>query len=159
MKTNKALLKTQRKSLDEKIRPFQKTRVLPRPKSGWIRAIREALGMTTAQLAHRMGIQQSGVSLLEKREVDRKVTLETLERAAQALGCEVVYALVPQGETLEKIVDEQAMRSAKRLLSRTLHTMSLEDQKVGMAETALHEKELATEIKNKADRRLWGTDE
>lgn len=156
MKTNKALIKTQRKSLDEKLRAFAKARAQLRPKAGWIRAIREALGMTTAQLAERMGIQQSGVTLLERRELDKKVTLETLERAARALNCELVYALVPR-ESLEKTVDEQAAAAAKRLLARTLHTMRLETQEVGAAETSLHERELATELKNKLDRRLWGT--
>lgn len=156
MKTNKALLKTQRRSLDEKLRAFGEVRGQSAPKAGWIRAVREALGMTTSQLAERMGIQQSGVSLLEKREADGKVTLETLERAARALNCELVYALVPQ-ESLEKIVDEQAAFSAAVLMRKTTHTMALEQQAAGQAETELHRSELAAEIKNKLDRRLWGT--
>lgn len=112
--------------------------------------------MTTAQLAERMGIQQSGVSLLEKREADGKVTLETIQRAARALNCELVYALVPK-QSLEHVVDEQAARAAALLLRHTTHTMALEQQTAGEAETALHQAELATELKNKLDRRLWGT--
>lgn len=156
MKTNKKLIKTQRKSLDEKLLAFVQARLVIRPKSGWVRAIREALGMTTSQLAHRMGIQQSGVTLLEKREINKKVTLETLERAAQAMNCELVYALVPK-TTLEKIVDEQSQKAAQEILARTTHTMHLEQQGVSDAETRLHAEELATEIKNKLDSRLWGT--
>ncbi len=155
MRTSKALIKTQRKSLDEKLKAFSKARAIVRPKSGWVRAIREALGMTTSQLAERMNIQQSGVTLLEQREVARTVTLETLQRAAHAMNCDLVYALVPK-VTLEKIVDDQAQASAARLLKRTAHTMELELQKAGESETNLHEKELATELKNKLDRRLWG---
>lgn len=155
MKTNKALVKTQRKSLDEKLRDFERCRVQPRPKSGWVRAIREALGMTTSQLAARMNIQQSGITLLEQREAEKKVTLETLERAAQAMNCELVYAIVPK-ESLEKVVAEQAAKAAKGILQRTTHTMRLEEQEAGLAETQLHEQELATEIKNKLDSRLWG---
>ncbi|PIS10774.1 MAG: transcriptional regulator [Bdellovibrio sp. CG10_big_fil_rev_8_21_14_0_10_47_8] len=155
MKTNKTLVKTQRKSLDEKLLAFIPARNLPKPKSGWVRAIREALGMTTTQLAERMGIQQSGVTLLEQREVTQKISMETLQRAAQAMNCELVYALVPR-DSLEKIVDDQAIKSATEILKRTLHTMDLEQQNVGAAETKLHLQELATEIKNKLDRRLWG---
>lgn len=155
MKTNKSLIKTQRKSLDEKLLSYQKVKTVIRPKSGWVRALRQALGMTTEQLANKMGIQQSGVTLLEKREIDKKVTLETLERAAKALNCELVYALVPKN-SLEKTVDDQALFAAKNILARTTHTMSLELQEAGKAETEFHEKELAAEIKNKLDRRLWG---
>ncbi|MBL7544544.1 MAG: mobile mystery protein A [Bdellovibrionaceae bacterium] len=156
MKLNKALIKTQRKSLDEKLRSFIHLRSIINPKSGWVKAIREALGMTTSQLAHRMGIQQSGVTLLEQREVDKKITLETLERAAHALNCDLVYSLVPK-KSLQKIVDDQATRVAKTILARTTHTMQLEMQEAGVEETKLHENELANEIKNKLDSRLWGT--
>jgi predicted DNA-binding mobile mystery protein A len=155
MKKNKTLIKTQRKSLDEKLRNYALARKTINPKSGWVRAIREAIGMTTAQLAERIGIQQSGVTLLEQREITRKVSLETLQRVAQAMNCELVYALVPK-ENLEKIVDEQAAAAAKEILKRTIHTMNLELQGAGRAETVLHHEELAAELKNKLDRRLWG---
>lgn len=154
MKTNKSLIKTQRKSLDQKLALFQEARAVINPKSGWIRSIREALGMTTTQLAERMGIQQSGVTLMEQREVDKKVSLETMQKAARALNCELVYAIVPK-ESLEKIVTEQASKAAYEILKPTLHTMELEQQKAGEAETMLHHQELANELKNKLDRRLW----
>jgi hypothetical protein len=72
------------------------------------------------------------------------------------MNCELVYALVPQ-DSLEKIVDDQAMMAAKEILKRTLHTMDLEMQDAGQAETKLHHQELAAEIKSKLDRRLWGS--
>lgn len=156
MKKSKDLVKTQRKSLDEKLKVFHAAKHLIRPKAGWVKAIREAIGMTSSQLAERMGIQQSGVTLLEQREVQKKVTLETLQRAAEAMNCEVVYAIVPR-DSLEKIVDEQSVRSARLSLRRIVHSMKLERQESGPAETALHEEELAAEIKNKLDHRLWGT--
>lgn len=155
MKKSKSLVKTQRKSLDEKLKTYKTARGVLNPKSGWIKAIREAIGMTTAQLAERMGIQQSGVTLLEQREVQQKVSLETLQRAARAMNCELVYALVPK-ESLEKTVDKQSYMAAKEILKRTTHTMSLELQVAGKAETDLHQDELAAELKNKMDRRLWG---
>nr|BFD61012.1 mobile mystery protein A [Bdellovibrio sp. CKG001]BFD64427.1 mobile mystery protein A [Bdellovibrio sp. HM001] len=154
MRTNKALIKTQRRSLDEKLKSFRSARTVINPKSGWVKAIRESLGMTSQQLAERMGIQQSGVSLLEQREAEKKVTLETLQRAAHAMGCELVYALVPK-DSLEKMVDEQSKLAAEKILGKTLHTMELEQQRAGKAETELHFHELATELKNKLDNRLW----
>lgn len=155
MKQNKSLAKTQRRSLDEKLKAFNLSKAILKPKSGWVKAIRESLGMTSRQLAERMGIQQSGVILLEQREADKKITLETLHRAAQAMGCELVYAIVPK-DSLEKIVDDRSKLAAKKILGSTLHTMKLEQQGAGQAETDLHFEELALELKNKLDSRLWG---
>lgn len=154
MKINKTLMKTQRRNLDEKLKAFAGTRTVLNPKSGWIKAIREALGMTSQQLAERMGIRQSGVIAVERREVEKTVTLETLQKAARALNCELVYALVPQ-ESLEKIVDEQARISAVQILRSTQHTMKLEEQEVSSLLTSLHLEELAMELKSKLDNRLW----
>lgn len=156
MKTNKSLAKTQRRSLDEKLKFFSQAKVVLKPKSGWVKAIRESLGMSSRELAERMGIQQSGVILLEQREADKKITLETLQRAAQAMGCELVYAIVPK-VSLEKIVDDQSKLAARKILESTLHTMELEQQGAGKAETELHFEELALELKNKLDSRLWRT--
>lgn len=154
MKKNKALAKTQRKSLDEKLIAFQKAKTVINPKSGWIKAIREALGMSTSQLAARMGIKQSGITLLEQREVSKKVSLEILQRAAEAMNCRLIYALVPK-DSLEAIVDIQANAAAKKIIQQTLHSMALEMQTAGKAETSLHLKELTAELKNRLDRRLW----
>lgn len=155
MKKNKTLVKTQRKSIDEKMKIFLPLKAALLPRSGWIKAVRESLGMTSKQLAERMGIQQSGVILLEKRELDKKVSLETMEKAAQAMGCKFVYALVPQEESLNAILEKQCQRAAREILKRTLHTMELEDQAVGPAEAQLHEDELARELKRKLDSRIW----
>lgn len=155
MKKNKSLVKTQRKSIDEKLKLLHPLRTVFPPRSGWIKAIRESLGMTSQQLAERMLIQQSGVILLEQREVEKRVSLEILERAAQAMGCKLVYALVPEGDSLESILEKQCRAAAREILKKTLHTMELEKQEVGPAEAALHEDELAQELKRKLDSRIW----
>lgn len=156
MKTNKSLIKTQRRSLDEKLKAFGKAKDQPRPKAGWIKAIRESLGMSSYQLAVRMGIQQSGVILLEQREAHKKVSLEILEKAAHAMNCKLVYALVPE-VSLENTVEEQSQKAAREILQQTLHTMGLEMQPVGEVEKELHLQEVATDLRNKLDRRLWST--
>ena len=69
------------------LRPLAKN---ARPPKGWLRAIRDALGMTTAQLARRLGVSQPRIIELEQSEISGGVTLNTLQRAAEALGCRLV---------------------------------------------------------------------
>ncbi len=64
---------------------------LARPHRGWVKAIREALGMTTAQFAQRMGVSQPRTTELEQAEIEDKITLGTLRRAAEAMNCTLVY--------------------------------------------------------------------
>jgi len=100
-----------------------------RPERGWIRAIREALGMTTAQLAKRMQVQQPRIVELEKAESKGNITMQSLERAAEALGCRVIYALVPI-KPLTTTLEERALQIAERQLSSVEQTMRLEAQGV-----------------------------
>ena len=98
-----------------------------RPPRGWVRAIREALGMTTAELGQRMGLTQSRVSQIERSEELGSIHLDTLERAAQALNCQVRYVFVPN-EPLEEMVQRQARLRAQAEVDAVTHTMALEDQ-------------------------------
>jgi predicted DNA-binding mobile mystery protein A len=104
-----------------------------RPFGGWVRAIREALDMTTEDLAARMHLTQSSVTRLEKSEKARTVQLDTLTRAAEALNCDLVYALVPR-QPLDDIVNDQAGRVAMERLRRLGHTMALEQQELDSAQ-------------------------
>lgn len=108
------------------LRPFAK---MSRPPKGWLRAVRDALGMTTAQCAKRLGVSQPRVVELEKSEISGTVTLNTLQRAAEALGCKLVYAFIPV-RPLEDVVRSQAEAVAARQLDAVRHTMRLEDQDV-----------------------------
>ena len=98
---------------------------LKRPKNGWIKAIREALSMSQKQLGRRMGISQQAAYELERAEVDGSVTLSRLQRGAEALGCDVVYLLVPR-EPLEDMLAKQAMHRAEQKIARVNRTQSLE---------------------------------
>lgn len=98
------------------------------PRSGWIRAIRDALGMSTSELARRMGLSKARVSQIERGERERTITLDTLERAAEALGCRVEYVLVPR-EPLDDLVWAQAKAKARAEMAAVDHTMELEDQR------------------------------
>lgn len=117
-----------RRSLDRLLTPYRKA-ATRRPPKGWIRAIRDALGMTAEQLADRMHITQPSVQRLEISEAEDTIQLKTLKRAAEALGCELVYALVPR-QTLGETYDLAARKVALRELGRISHSMALEDQAV-----------------------------
>ena len=100
-----------------------------RPPKGWLRAVRDALGMTAAQLARRMGVSQPRITELEQAEVSGNVTLHSLQRAAEALGCRLVYAFVPE-KPLADTIRERAEVVAQQRLAAVEHTMRLEDQAV-----------------------------
>ena len=115
-----------------KLRPFVQ---VARPSRGWIRAIREALGMTTGQLAKRLGVQQPRVIVLERCEADGNITMKSLERAAEALGCRLVYALVPE-KPLADTIRQRASLIAERQLASIEQTMRLKAQ--GVTDKAQH---------------------
>lgn len=124
----------------------------PRPHRGWVRAIRDALGMSGAELAARMGVGQSTVAEMERREVDDTVRLDTLRRAADALDCDLVYVFIPR-TTLDEAVRAQARRKAARLLGPVAHHSRLEDQVVDPADAEAQIDELAAGFIDK--RGLW----
>src|SRR5262245_41585381 len=82
--------------LDERLTTMRRavTQLKP-PNSGWIAAIRKALGMTQTQLADRLGVGKASVADVERSEKDERIQLDTLKRVAAALECELVYALIP----------------------------------------------------------------
>jgi predicted DNA-binding mobile mystery protein A len=123
-----------------------------RPTGGWLRAVREALGMTTLDVAQRLAVQPSTIHRFETSEQAGHIQLDTLARAADALGCELVYLLVPR-RPLEEVVDERARELARRELRSLGHTMDLEDQGVPELLVRDREQELVVEIKSRPG--LW----
>ena len=118
-----------RARLDERFKEMKRAGPFRHPVRGWARAIREALGMSTAQLAARLGIKQPSVIAIEQSEAKGTIELATLRRVAEALDCTLVYALVPN-RPLEQIVRERARLFARRRLEPVEHSMLLEDQQV-----------------------------
>jgi predicted DNA-binding mobile mystery protein A len=156
MKLNKRLLHQQRKRLDSQVNTGIDWSILIRPRKGWIKAVRESLGMSTQQLASRMGLKNAAsVFRMEEREVDGAITLEALERAAKAMRCRVVYAIVPNDGSFEKALENQAIEAAAKQMKSVTHSMRLESQGVDNAKTALQVSELAEELKEKLDSRIW----
>jgi predicted DNA-binding mobile mystery protein A len=145
-----------RSTLDRRLAAWRPLAVVgARPHGGWIRAIRDALGMSAADLAERLGVAQSTVARLEASERAETIQLSTLRRAAAALECDLVYALVPR-RPLEESVSERARELALQQLGRVEHTMALEDQ--ALAATGAEDRlELLAEH-YKASPGLWRAD-
>lgn len=154
MNSNRSKMNTlARWALDQQLQPLRTMDPLIRPERGWIRAIREAVGMTTGQFAKRLGVAQPRVAALERAEANEAVTLKSLRQAAEALDCVLVYALVPKA-SLEDVVKDRARMVADQQLARTDQTMRLENQGVSRTRMERAREDLAEELLRN-DRRLW----
>jgi predicted DNA-binding mobile mystery protein A len=141
-----------RQRLDERLEPLtdERKRVHVPPK-GWIRAIRDALGMSGVQLGKRLKVSPQTVEAMEKSEAAGTIQLNTLKRAAEAMDCTLVYALVPR-TSLDNTVKNRARQIAMAALARVSHTMKLEDQDTGDDEREALIEDYVRRIK---DRDLW----
>lgn len=143
-----------REALERRLAPWRGS-VPAAPPRGWIRAIRDALGMSTRELAARAGVSAPRISQIERAEVDGSLTLATLRRIAEALDCHVEYALVPR-RPLDEMVRDQARSKAEGLLRMVDHTMAMEGQRTGEDSRGSELDRAAEEL---VDRRgLWSAD-
>ncbi|MBI4203835.1 MAG: mobile mystery protein A [Betaproteobacteria bacterium] len=140
---------------DQLLRPWRRLTDTAKPRGGWIRAVREALGMTTVQLAKRLGVTQQAVTAFEKNEATGKITLESLEKLASAMDCRIVYAVVPNASPLAEMRRARARALAERQVKRVSHSMKLEDQGVGAREEKRQLEQLTDELLRGSPRKLW----
>lgn len=150
MKKKKLVRKQLQISLD-RVRPLLE---LSAPSKGWIRAIRDALGMSARQLADRMGVAQQSVARIEKDESSGSITIKTMRRIAECLDCAFVYGFVPR-TTLEEIVRRQAEQVAINRLNRASQTMKLEGQGLETEENEKILSDMIEEIINELPANLW----
>jgi predicted DNA-binding mobile mystery protein A len=143
----------QRSQLDAQLGPDARLRNVERPRTGWIRAIRTALGMTLEQFGGRMHLTKQGAQEIEKREADDTITIASLRRAAEALDCDVIVALVPK-RSLEATVTDRARAIATSERQRVMHTMKLEAQQDGLDDESNVDSR-AKELATTGLRRLW----
>lgn len=135
-----------REQLDNKLSILREFSVQGLTSIGWIKTIREALGMTSKDLAYRVGVNQSRISHMEQAEVEGNIKISTMKKIADALEMDFVYAFVPR-TSLNEMVREQAKKLALKKMERLDHTMRLE-----MQELSSEEKEKA--LKDMIDRIL-----
>lgn len=124
------------------------------PTRGWSTAIREAIGMSTRQLAQRLAITQQSAAELEKAEQSGSITLKNLRRLASALDTELVYAFVPR-KTFEAMVEDQARRLARHVVSRVETSMALESQATDPEAIRQRQQDLIAEYVRTTPRDLW----
>ncbi len=124
------------------------------PKQGWLREIRRALGVSTYQLARRIGVSQPVAARYEAGERDGSITINTLRKVAAALECELVYALVPR-VSFEEILRRRAHEVATKMVERASHSMDLEAQHVPKREFEKQVEELAGDLATGRPRALW----
>ena len=125
------------KQLDRAIEPYRAAREVPRPSKGWIRGIRQALGVSSGELARRLGTSRQLPLQLEKGEAEDRITLRSLRAAASALDCDLVYALVPRAGSMQELIEDRARAEAKNRVLGVEHSMALEDQAVGRVDEAV----------------------
>lgn len=124
------------------------------PIGGWVKTIREALGMSATQLAERLGVSRNAIYLLEEREGRRKTTLKQLDKAAAALGCDVVYTLIPN-QSLEQTIRGRARIKAEAQLREANASMGLEAEGVQGDDFAAAVSSASSFTEALTDRQLW----
>lgn len=145
---------TARRYLDVRFLKMGNPEMFTRPAKGWIRAIRESLGMTAQQLAKRLGVGHTRVLAIEQDEVKGNLKLSTLERAAKALGCRFVYAFIPV-ESLQDTVRHRAAEKARQILVHAKHAMDLEAQATSENECNVQFERLVEDLLQGPPARLW----
>ncbi len=110
--------------------------------------------MSYSQFAQRLGISRPGVYKLEDDEVSGGASLDRLRRAAAALDCRLVYAVVPKS-SLEETVNRQAFKQAKKRLRRVNVSQALEASAVGDQSLARQVDDLAMELMVDRPSSLW----
>jgi predicted DNA-binding mobile mystery protein A len=134
MKENFRQLRAQQ--IDRMVQPLRSIK-LPRPPKGWIRALREAMGISSSELAQRLQANRSLASQQERAEVDDRITLKSLRACADALDCDLVYAFVPRESSVDATLAVRARAAASQTVRRVEHSMALEDQASGNVDQAI----------------------
>ena len=142
------------RQLDEAVAPFTPLRHRPPPPTGWAKAIREALGISIRQMSRRAGLSRTSITSAEAGEARGTVQFDTLRGLADALNCDLVYALVPRS-SLAQTIEAQARRKATDLVGRIADSMKLEEQGVADEATERQVRDLAATILRERGRDFW----
>ncbi|MBC7463694.1 MAG: mobile mystery protein A [Actinobacteria bacterium] len=134
-----------RRTLDNRLNKLPKKEEFAVPPQGWIKSIREALGMSAADLGNRMGIARQSVLTLEESESQGRAGMDSLNRAAEALDCTFIYGFIPNS-SLESILRNQVVKIVDQSMGTVSHSMKLEDQATKLTDSAYED--LVTELMN-----------
>lgn len=131
---------------------------LQSPREGWIGGLRNALGMSGAQLARRVGVTRAAIYQAERKEALGAITLRQLEKVADAMGGRLVYAIVPRGSS-EELIRARATEKAERVVRRASAHMALESQALSMERNQQEIEALTAELVRSMPSDLWDDDD
>lgn len=151
---NKQFRDLQLQQMDALLETWRAVQLSARPRAGWVRAIRESLGMSATAFARRLGMTPVGVRKLESSEASDAITLASLRKLAQALDCELQYALVPRTSLVQQVKD-RAETVARERLRPIAHSMALEDQAVQGQQNKLQLELAIKDLIEGSRRELW----
>jgi predicted DNA-binding mobile mystery protein A len=126
---NSFLNETSLGQIDRRIEALRATKDLANIRGGWIKFMRQALGLTLQDLAKLVSLTPANIAQAEKREVEEKVSLSTLKKLAEAMDCDLVYSFVPK-KSIRTFINDKALEKARKTLGIADLHMKLEDQKV-----------------------------
>lgn len=136
---------------------FKKMCFETKPKSGWIKTIRQALAMPLGYIADKLNISEQSVNQLENNEAFETISLKSLRKLAEAIDCELHYAIIPRERSLQKIIQKRAEFKARLIIKEVNKTMELEDQKIENPENSV--KLLTKDFTENLNKNLWRNDE
>jgi predicted DNA-binding mobile mystery protein A len=145
----------QLQQLNRKMLGFASLKQVAMPPTGWIKAIRTAIGMSMSQLGNKLNISKQGVMDMEKREKDGSITIKSLREIARAMDMQLVYGFVPIDGSLDAFIEKRATELATQIVMRTANTMKLEDQANSKKRIEAAIKERTSTIKNEMPKILW----
>jgi predicted DNA-binding mobile mystery protein A len=145
----------QLQQLNSKMRVFATLKQVAIPPTGWVKAIRLAIGMSMQQLGNKLNITKQGVMDIEKREKEGSITIKSLREVAHALDMQLVYGFVPNDGSLDALIEKRAIALATQIVMRTSTTMKLEDQANSKKRIEKAIKERAAIIQKEMPKILW----
>jgi len=151
MKRQKLILE----QIDRKILLLRKIENMTIPSTGWVYAIRQALGMSLRQLGIKMRITPQSIKEIEEREKNGSISLNVLRHFGKSLDMTLIYGFIPKDESLEALIETRALVLAREIVDRTSISMKLEDQGVSPKRIQEAIKEKANELKQEMPRYLW----
>ena len=147
--------KLQIAQLEERLTGFSSAKKVQVPLTGWLKAVRVSLGITLQQLANKLSITKQSVREIELREKEGSITLKNLRETAEAMDMQLIYVLVPKDGSIDALIDRKAQALATRIVSKTSHSMKLEDQENTPLRLKKAIEERTAAIKNELPKMLW----
>jgi predicted DNA-binding mobile mystery protein A len=141
--------------LEQKLSELEASRNVSVPSAGWLRLVRQSLGMTLQQVADKLGVTKQSVREMESRELTGAITLKRLREAAEAMEMNLVYGFVPKDGSVENLIERKARELATEIVERASVTMRLEDQENAPERIQRAIEERADELRRRLPKMLW----